>query len=71
MQLFKIRTHFYGKDLDEEASLGYVVAENDDAIYDYIDKAQVQRVVGIRKDDSRGDHRGERRLRLRVQGRVL
>jgi len=38
MRLYKIRTHFYGKDLDEEASLGYAVAENDDGIYDHINK---------------------------------
>lgn len=38
MRLYKIKTHFYGKDLDEEASLGYAVAENDDGIYDHINK---------------------------------
>lgn len=38
MRLYKIRTHFYGKDLDEEASLGYAVAENDDGVYDHINK---------------------------------
>ena len=36
MRLYKIRTHFYGKDLDKEACLGYAVAENDDGIYDHI-----------------------------------
>lgn len=38
MRLYKVKTHFYGKDLDEEASLEYMVAENDDGIYDHINK---------------------------------
>ncbi len=38
MRIYKIRTHFYGKDLNEEASLGYAIAENDDGIYDHINK---------------------------------
>ena len=38
MRLYKIRTHFFGKDLDEEAILGYAVAENDADIYDHINK---------------------------------
>lgn len=38
MKLYKIRTHFYGKDLDEETSLGYTVAENDEGIFDHINK---------------------------------
>ena len=38
MRLYKIKTHFYGKDLNKEASLGCVVAENDDGIYDHINK---------------------------------
>ena len=38
MRLYKIKTYFYGKDLDEEASLGYAVAENDEGIYDFINK---------------------------------
>ena len=38
MKLYKIRTHFYGKDLDKEANLGYMVAENDNGVYDHINK---------------------------------
>ena len=38
MRLYRIKTHFYGKDLDAEANLGYAVAENDDGIYDHINK---------------------------------
>lgn len=38
MRLYKIKTHFYGKDLDEEVILGYAVAENDDGIYDHINE---------------------------------
>lgn len=38
MRLYKIKTHFYGKDLNEEASLEYAVAENNEGIYDYINK---------------------------------
>lgn len=37
-RLYKIKTHFYGKDLDEEASLGYAVAKNENGIYDHINK---------------------------------
>lgn len=36
MRLYKITTHFYGKDLDEAAMLGFMVAEGDDAVYDHI-----------------------------------
>lgn len=38
MRLYKITTHFYGKDLDEGAILGYAVADNDDGIFDHINK---------------------------------
>ncbi len=38
MKLYKITTHFYGKDLDEAAILGHVVAETDEAVYDHINK---------------------------------
>ena len=38
MRLYRIGTHFYGKDLDREANLGYAVAENDDGIYEHINK---------------------------------
>ena len=38
MRLYRIKTHFYGKDLDAEPNLGYAVAENDDGIYDHINK---------------------------------
>lgn len=36
MKLFEIITAFWGKDLEEEAILGYVVGETADAAYDYI-----------------------------------
>ncbi|MDP2668429.1 MAG: hypothetical protein Q8P07_01160 [bacterium] len=38
MRLYKIKTHFYGKDLNEEAILGYTVADNETGIYDHINK---------------------------------
>ena len=38
MRFYKIKTHFYGKDLDEETALGYAVAENEGGIYDLINK---------------------------------
>lgn len=36
MRLYRIKTHFYGKDLDEEANLGYAVAKNDEGVYEHI-----------------------------------
>lgn len=36
MQLYKITTLFLGKDLHESAILGYLAAENDEAVYQYI-----------------------------------
>ncbi len=36
MKLYKIKTRFLGKDLNEDASLGYAVAESDDDIFDLI-----------------------------------
>ena len=36
MNLFEITTAFWGKDLEEEAILGYVVGKTADAAYDYI-----------------------------------
>jgi hypothetical protein len=36
MRLYKIITQFIGKDLDKGTLLGYVVVENDDAVYDHI-----------------------------------
>ena len=38
MRLYKIRTHFYGKDLDKEAILEYAVSEDGKGIYDHINK---------------------------------
>lgn len=38
MKLYRIRTGFWGKDLNEEAILEYVVAENDDGIYDHVNR---------------------------------
>jgi hypothetical protein len=38
MRLYRIMTHFYGKDLDRGASLGFAVAENDEGIYEYINQ---------------------------------
>jgi hypothetical protein len=37
MKLFEIKTRFYGKDLHESASLGYVLAETEEAIYNHIE----------------------------------
>src|ERR1700722_6022223 len=38
MRLYKNKTHFYGKDLDQEAMLGYIVAENDEGAYGHINQ---------------------------------
>jgi hypothetical protein len=38
MKLYRIITHFWGKDLYERVMLEYVVAINDDAIYEYISR---------------------------------
>lgn len=39
MRLYRIKTRFLGKDLDQYASLGHFLAENDDGIYDRINTA--------------------------------
>lgn len=38
MRLYRIKTHFYAKDLDEGAILGYILAENGLKVYDYINE---------------------------------
>lgn len=38
MRLYKIKTHFYGKDLDQLAMLGYVIAGSALDVFDYIDE---------------------------------
>lgn len=38
MRIYKIKTHFYGKDLNKEAMLGYAIAENEESIYGYINE---------------------------------
>lgn len=36
MKLYKIKTLFLGENLQEEAMLGYILAADDDAVYQYI-----------------------------------
>ncbi|MCR4279684.1 MAG: hypothetical protein NUV78_03040 [Candidatus Zambryskibacteria bacterium] len=36
MKLYKIKTLFLGENLQEEAQLGYLLAMNDEAVYQYI-----------------------------------
>ncbi len=36
MKLYKIKTLLMGKDFQEEAELGYILALNDEAVYQYI-----------------------------------
>jgi hypothetical protein len=38
MKLYRITTRFLGKDLNQNAVLGYVVKEGEDGIYDHIEK---------------------------------
>lgn len=38
MKLYRITTKFLGKDLNQNAVLGYVVNESEDGIYDHIEK---------------------------------
>jgi hypothetical protein len=38
MQLFRIITQFWGKDLSESAQLGYVVAETEEEVADHISR---------------------------------
>ncbi len=40
MKLYRITTQFIGKDLDETVMIGYIVAENDEAVYAYIEKKE-------------------------------
>lgn len=66
MRLYKIRTHFWGKDLDEEAILGYVVVARDGEIYGYINKKfrrnQWPELVGMTQEEivaAKGDYESE------------
>lgn len=36
MKLFRLKTEFWGKDLNEKASLGYIVAESEEEVAEYI-----------------------------------
>ena len=38
VRLYKITTHFLGKDLDHRAFLGYVVADSDDEVAEHINQ---------------------------------
>jgi hypothetical protein len=38
MYLYKLITQFWGKDLDAETTLEYIVAKDDEEVYAYLDK---------------------------------
>ena len=38
MRLFHIKTRFIAKDLDKVVSIGYIVAESDEQVFDFIDR---------------------------------
>lgn len=36
MRLYRVRTHFIAKDLDKDAILEFILAKNEDEVYEYI-----------------------------------
>lgn len=38
VKLYQIKTRIIGKDLDETVTIGFIVAESDEAVYDHIDE---------------------------------
>lgn len=40
MRLYELRTRIVTKDFDNECSLGLVIAQNDEAVYDYLNNGE-------------------------------
>lgn len=41
MKLYRITSEFWGKDLNEKVIIGYIVAENDEAVYAFIESTYI------------------------------
>jgi hypothetical protein len=70
MHLYKITTRFLGKDLNKFATLTYLVAENEDGVYDHINEKHMgndwsesvnmtREVIIAVKGDFKSDYMGE------------